>query len=126
MDLNKKLDYFKLGIDLIKVAVIVRLPNGKWRVKSHKGKNLGTYDSKEDAQKRLKQIEFFKHKKGSDIETTQTYTEIARDLNNKPDELKKFQSVYKNYFDQAYVSGEESPEESALVKTVEDLFKKKV
>ena len=33
----------------------------KWVVKSHEGKNLGTYDSKEAAQKRLAQVEMFKH-----------------------------------------------------------------
>jgi Uncharacterized protein conserved in bacteria (DUF2188) len=33
----------------------------KWHVKSEDGsKNLGTYDSKEEATKRLKEIEYFK------------------------------------------------------------------
>lgn len=40
----------------------IRKEGSKWVVKSHKGKTLGTYDSKEEAAKRLKQIEFFKHK----------------------------------------------------------------
>jgi hypothetical protein len=30
-------------------------------IKSHKGKNLGKYKSKKKAEKRLKQIEMFKH-----------------------------------------------------------------
>ena len=34
-------------------------------VKSEKGKNLGgPYKSKEEAQKRLRQVEYFKHRKG--------------------------------------------------------------
>jgi hypothetical protein len=34
-----------------------------YKVLSKKGKNLGTSSSKASAEKRLKQIEFFKHKK---------------------------------------------------------------
>lgn len=33
----------------------------KWQVQSEKGRNMGTYDTKEEAEKRLKQIEYFKH-----------------------------------------------------------------
>lgn len=39
---------------------IVRV-GSKWQVQSEKGKNMGTYDTKEEAEKRLKQIEYFKH-----------------------------------------------------------------
>jgi hypothetical protein len=35
---------------------------GKWCVKSEKGKNLGCYFSEKEAKKRLRQIEYFKHK----------------------------------------------------------------
>jgi 8-oxo-dGTP pyrophosphatase MutT (NUDIX family) len=44
-------------------AYIRKLPSGKWRVYSEAGKNLGTFPSKEKAEKHLKEIEFFKHKK---------------------------------------------------------------
>jgi hypothetical protein len=38
---------------------------GGYKVTSEKGKNLGgPYKSKAEAEKRLRQIEFFKHKKG--------------------------------------------------------------
>jgi hypothetical protein len=38
---------------------------GKFWVESKKGKNLGgPYKSKRKAQKRLQQVEFFKHQKG--------------------------------------------------------------
>ncbi len=35
---------------------------GKWQVKSEEGKNLSKPMSKEAAAKRLKQIEYFKHR----------------------------------------------------------------
>jgi hypothetical protein len=34
---------------------------GKWWVKSEKGKNMGKYDTKEEAVSRLRQVEYFKH-----------------------------------------------------------------
>lgn len=37
--------------------------DGKWRLVSKKsGKNLGTYDSKEGAIQREREVEYFKHK----------------------------------------------------------------
>lgn len=33
-----------------------------YRLESKKGKNLGTYDSKEGAEKRERQVQYFKHK----------------------------------------------------------------
>lgn len=39
---------------------IVKKDN-KYQVQSEKGRNLGTYDTKEQAEKRLKQVEMFKH-----------------------------------------------------------------
>lgn len=36
---------------------------GKWYVRSEEGKNLGgPYDSKEAAEARLRQVEYFKHR----------------------------------------------------------------
>ena len=43
------------------IEKIVKLSNGKWQVQSEKGRNMGTYDTKAEAEKRLKQIEYFKH-----------------------------------------------------------------
>lgn len=42
------------------VEKIVKVGN-KWQVQSEKGRNMGTYDTKEEAKKRLQQIEYFKH-----------------------------------------------------------------
>lgn len=56
---------------------IVKKDN-KYQVQSEKGKNLGTYDTKEEAEKRLKQVEMFKHmKKKSNIFT---YTDLYKDF----------------------------------------------
>ena len=63
--------------------------NNKWVVTDHTGeKNLGTYDTKEEAEKRLKQVEYFKH-----INESQTYSDdfkrwfgnsVVRDNNGNP------------------------------------------
>jgi len=43
--------------------MIVSTPKG-WKVVSHKGRNLGgPYKSKKRARERLRQVEFFKHRK---------------------------------------------------------------
>ena len=44
---------------------MIRKVKEGYKVLSEKGKNLGgTYKSKAAAQKRLRQVEFFKHRKG--------------------------------------------------------------
>jgi hypothetical protein len=42
---------------------MIRKVKDGYRVESEKGRNMGTYDNKDDAKKRLRQIEYFKHKK---------------------------------------------------------------
>jgi hypothetical protein len=56
--LGKVKGYDKESID----EIIKHMENGKFRVMSNKGKNLGTYASKEDADKRLQQVHYFKNK----------------------------------------------------------------
>jgi len=46
---------------------IVKLSKNKYELASHKGKNLGTYTTKNGAMKREKQVEFFKHLKSGRI-----------------------------------------------------------
>lgn len=41
--------------------VIVK-KGSKWQVKSKSGRNMGTYKTKKKAEKRLKQVHYFKHK----------------------------------------------------------------
>ncbi|MGA8073713.1 MAG: hypothetical protein WB995_09550 [Candidatus Acidiferrales bacterium] len=44
---------------------MIKKVKGGYKVLSTKGKNLGgPYKTKEEAQKRLRQVEFFKHNKG--------------------------------------------------------------
>jgi hypothetical protein len=45
--------------------MIRRLPSGKFRLVSKKtGRNLGTYNTRAGAEKRERQVQFFKHMKG--------------------------------------------------------------
>lgn len=41
--------------------IIRKLDNGKYRLYSKKGKNLGTYDTRSGAEKREQQVQYFKH-----------------------------------------------------------------
>lgn len=44
---------------------MIKKVKGGYKVLSEHGKNLGgPYKSKEEAEKRLRQVEFFKHRKG--------------------------------------------------------------
>ncbi|MDP3941533.1 MAG: hypothetical protein Q8Q49_04460 [bacterium] len=42
---------------------MIRKVKEGYRVLSEKGRNMGMYKTQEEAKKRLRQIEFFKHKK---------------------------------------------------------------
>jgi len=44
--------------------MIKKQAGGKFKVVSHSGKNLGANLSKEGAKKRLREVEYFKHRKG--------------------------------------------------------------
>ncbi len=47
--------------DLVKISYIRQLPDGRYRVYSETGKNLGTTKSLKAAKRRLRQIEYFKY-----------------------------------------------------------------
>jgi len=60
--------YYEKGIRASRrfSSYIRKLPGkNKWRVYSEEGRNLGTYDSLKAAKERLRQVHFFKNKKGS-------------------------------------------------------------
>ena len=61
--------------------------NNKWVVTDHTGKkNLGTYDTKEEAEKRLKQVEYFKHineNEEKDIDTKESFDVESTTVNEK-------------------------------------------
>jgi hypothetical protein len=45
-------------------SMTIKKVKGGYRLESKKGKNLGTYDTKAGAEKRERQVQYFKHKKG--------------------------------------------------------------
>jgi hypothetical protein len=118
---------------LIKVAKIRKLPGGKYRVLSEKGKNLGTFNSKEKAKKRLRQVEFFKHEdegnaedsdKESFIDLTKasdfSFSAIMREMRKEADkeQLRLFLNIFKKEFDKGVKNKLNKPEKVALQNTV--------
>ena len=116
-DLNKILkmadDY--VWLSMIKEGRIRKLPNGKYRVLSEKDKNLGTYDTRDKAKKRLKQIEYFKHKDDNKSEDSElstidlttaddfSYSAIMRCLRQQAtkEQVMDFLKLFKKEFDKA-------------------------
>lgn len=114
---------------LIKIARIKKLPGGKYRVVSMKGKNLGTYNSREGAEKRLKQVEYFKHVDNSSADDSDdenvidlmnavdfSYSAIMREMrqNASKDQVRLFLTLFKKEFDNAVKSKLQKPEKVAL------------
>jgi len=46
----------------MKINEIIRKVKGGYRLMSHKGKNLGTYPTRAGAEKRERQVQYFKHR----------------------------------------------------------------
>ena len=119
---------------LVKIARIRKLPNGKYRVLSQTGKNLGTYTSRKGAEKRLKQVEYFKHldkdkvddsgKVVDRIDLTDadefSYSAIMRKLRQRaePEQVEEFLKLFKLQFDKAVKAKMNKPEKIALQNTV--------
>lgn len=60
-----RLSLVSRGLSIRGANMIKKVKEG-YKVVSEKGKNLGgPYKSKQDAKKRLRQVEFFKHRKNS-------------------------------------------------------------
>ena len=122
-----------------KIAFIKEISKGIWRVLSKKGRNLGTYDSKEQAEKRLKQVEFYKHwpfhpiRKKKSIEDlygkivlgeenipeiTSTFSAEMRELRkNNPDQVMNFLKQFNQSFQNSLQEGIDNPEQAALLET---------
>ena len=119
---------------LVKAAKIQQAPDGSYRVLSQKGKELGSYKSRKAAEKRLRQIEFFKHldkSKADDqgnaiapIDLTKadefSYSAIMRRLRQEadPEKVKVFLTLFKAQFDKAVKSKVNKPERIALQNAV--------
>lgn len=122
-------EYYTQATALKKVAIIKKLPNGKYRVLSHKGRNLGTYDSRTKAVKRLQQVEFFKHDSHSaednkKIDLTKvedfSFSAIMRQIRQQCNEeqVKVFLKIYYKMFENAVKNNLESPDRVALQNTL--------
>lgn len=113
----------KIKNNLSKFSYIKNIGNGKWRVFSEDGKNMGTFTSKEKAIKRLKQIEYFKHKKANlnvlDLSCINnlTFSSVMREINKKysTEILDNFINNFKKNFDKLFCENEKNPEEKALI-----------
>src|SRR5579864_108660 len=117
--------------DLVKIARIRKLPDGRYRVLSQTGKDLGTYKSRKGAEKRLKQVEYFKHldkSKADDnphsIDLTDidefSYSAIMRKLREKssPEQVRQFLQLFKAQFDKAVKGKVNKPDRIALQNAV--------
>jgi hypothetical protein len=109
-------DQFYNFSSMDKFAFVRKNRKGKWEVVSKKGKPLGEYDSKTKAVKRLRQIEFFKHKKAETNNPSLSYSSIIRLLNKEfeKETVEKFQKLFKENFDRLYLEGDDEPENDAL------------
>ena len=117
------------------LAKIKKMPDGKYRVLSQKGKNLGTYKSREGAKKRLQMVEMFKHmdeNKANDekvIDLTDiddfALSAIMRKLREKstPEIAKQFLQLFKRQFDNAVKRKIHKPDRVALQNAVLDFNK---
>lgn len=111
--------------------MIVHLPNGEWQVQSHKGKNLGTFKTKAEAEKHLREVEYFKHKnayqslslKISLAHELPTYSAIIRKLKKEmPEKVEPFMKAFKKAFDQAYLEELPDLESTALLQALFEIL----
>lgn len=119
---------------LVKVAKIRQLPDGSFAVLSQKGKHLGKYKSRKAAEKRLRQIEFFKHldkskadDQGNAIDPIDltgadefSYSALMRKLRQEasPEQVKAFLQLFKVQFDRAVKQKINKPERIALQNSI--------
>ena len=119
---------------LLKLAYIKKLPNGKYEVVSRKGKNLGITKTREEAVKRLQQVEYFKNIddykdddsadvsliKDDEIDLTNatdfSYSAIMREMrkNASKDQVRLFMKLFKKQFDKCLINKLQKPEKIAL------------
>lgn len=119
---------------LVKEAKIRQQPDGSFAVLSQKGKHLGKYKSRKAAEKRLRQIEFFKHldkskadDQGNAIDPIDltgadefSYSALMRKLRQEasPEQVKIFLKLFKVQFDRAVKQKINKPERVALQNSI--------
>lgn len=127
-NLIEEVEKFAQACQLEKTAKIRKMPNGKYRVLSEKGKNMGTYNSREGAKKRLRQVEYFKHFDHAaaddiidltDIDEM-AYSAIIRKLRQKTSDevVQVFLKIFKQEFDKSVKHKINTPEKVALQNTL--------
>lgn len=115
--------------EMVKLAYIKQV-GSKWKVLSQKGKSLGTYDTKEEAVKRLQQVEYFKHQdknkadelaldeKAIDLTDVDdfSYSAMMRKIRQEAskEQVRDFLKFFKSYFDKAVKNKLQKPERVAL------------
>lgn len=111
---------------LMKFARIRKLPGGRYRVLSEKGKNLGTSNTKSEAKKRLRQVEYFKHNDENKADDEKiidlrdaddfSYSAIVRKMREKSskEQVFEFLKMFKTQFDKAVKNKLQKPEKVAL------------
>lgn len=112
-----------------KLAFVKKLPNGKWRVYSRKGKNLGTFNSETAAKKHLREIEYFKHQANristlkiilAEVNQDMTFSSTMRKLRkDSPNQVIPFLSFFKSAFELAQKENLEDPEQAALLEALQ-------
>ena len=120
---------------LIKVSYIRKIKDD-YVVFSNKGRSFGKYKTKEEAEKRLKQIEFFKflskqkHKKTASNNKEEklsndeilSYSFLVREFNKVDKKIAiNFQKVFKKYFDIALIKKINEPQNFALFHAIKSL-----
>lgn len=115
-------------LEIMKIAFIRKMLNGKWKIFSEKGKSLGEYPTKERAVKRLREIEYFKHKKKKRARSDEpepidltdlkelAYSGVMRELRKQCDveTVQEFLEIFKKIFDAIIMNGEDNPAEKAM------------
>lgn len=121
--------YYQASQNLVKLAFIKQVGN-KWKVLSQKGKSLGTYDTKEEAVTRLRQVEYFKHQDKnkadqlaadnqaidlSDVDDF-SYSAMMRKIRQEAskEQVRDFLKLFKSHFDKAVKNKLQKPERVAL------------
>jgi hypothetical protein len=116
-------------LDIKKISFIRKNPNGGYSILSEKGKHLGTYPSRSQAEKRLKQIEFFKYKKKKrnkkaaaaecldlshldDLSFSAVMREIKQQCSDET--MKDFLSIFKAIFDGLLLLGNNDPADATM------------
>lgn len=127
-------NYHDSCLKLIKDAYIKKMPSGKYLVLSEKGKNLGEADSRSAAEKRLREVEYFKHKdennaadKELDLSDVEDfgYSAFMRKMRQRgsKEQISSFLQIYKKNFDKAVKDKLQKPEKVALQNTIVKLNK---